>query len=377
VNRPAYELLSEWGELDNEQDASGLGSQAISDIAKATRQAREGGGVLTKNPDQQVIVLRTNTDGTCNIWTPKTVGATKNPLPLMLAKAEAKKKDKKLYDDYFDFYCDTEFNDGASVATIEENLANSVSVFQKAMNWVKGAKRVPDGAVVKVTFSGDGYPDHAVIKSPIRDEKNKAIVIKSVDDLKSLSGLKTVLEVETVSNLTAEEQKKIISSTREVRKRILKIAKSQKVIKWEDLPGSARKKKRAEYFEATHWYRYGRGTSYSTGDSWCMAFVSWCCEKAGFPLRRNGISGFVNVGSCYRYFKSLGRIKQMPEPGYIVFFASKGKPNHVGFVLSVGRNSDGTIRTVKTIEGNYSNKVKEVNRVKTINKIIGYANPVK
>lgn len=101
---------------------------------------------------------------------------------------------------------------------------------------------------------------------------------------------------------------------------------------------------------------------------WCQAFVTWCCYQAGLG---NKITKTASTITGMNYFKNQGRFKSLldkytPKRGDIVYMLSPDSNSgyHVGIVESVDSYF------VHTIEGNYSNKVKRVNR--TIEDIAGY-----
>ena len=109
----------------------------------------------------------------------------------------------------------------------------------------------------------------------------------------------------------------------------------------EQPPGSNNSSRIAEYRKAT--------AGAPGPGPWCAYFVSWVARKAGTPLGERG-QGFGSVDALYAWAKKAG--KAVP--------ASSGQPRagdlivwdeHIGIVESV---SGGTIRT---IEGNSSDKV--------------------
>ncbi len=86
------------------------------------------------------------------------------------------------------------------------------------------------------------------------------------------------------------------------------------------------------------------------GQPWCLSFIVWCFQRAGFPLYRG-------TGSCtafverYRRFSPTQLVRGDYRPGDIVFFDFTGrqrKTEHVGLVTAV--SADGELLT--TIEGN-------------------------
>ena len=89
------------------------------------------------------------------------------------------------------------------------------------------------------------------------------------------------------------------------------------------------------------------------GVAWCGMFVSWCYDKAGFPLGNIGFTkGFAGCQTAYDYFKKTGQITKEPQIGDIVLFDWNGdkRYDHVG--LFVGWVANG--KSFSTIEGNTS-----------------------
>jgi len=89
------------------------------------------------------------------------------------------------------------------------------------------------------------------------------------------------------------------------------------------------------------------------GVAWCGIFVSWCYDKAGFPLGNIGFSkGFAGCQTAYDYFKKNGQITKEPQIGDIVLFDwnNDKRYDHVG--LFVGWVANG--KSFSTIEGNTS-----------------------
>lgn len=90
------------------------------------------------------------------------------------------------------------------------------------------------------------------------------------------------------------------------------------------------------------------------GVAWCAIFVSWCYDKAGFPLGNLGYTkGFAGCQSGYDYFKKKGWLinKEQAQPGDIVLFDWNGdkRYDHTGiFVRHIDKD------TFETIEGNTS-----------------------
>lgn len=86
---------------------------------------------------------------------------------------------------------------------------------------------------------------------------------------------------------------------------------------------------------------------------WCCTFVNWCFLTAfGYDIgSRLTYGGTAACSSSADLFKKNGAFKQTPEIGDQVFFYSGGGINHTGIVIEVNGSS------IKTVEGNYSDKV--------------------
>jgi len=88
------------------------------------------------------------------------------------------------------------------------------------------------------------------------------------------------------------------------------------------------------------------------GVAWCAIFVSWCYDKAGFPLGNIGFSkGMAGCQTAVAFFKKTNQITSNPIEGDIVFFDwnNDGRFDHTGlFVKKIDDN------TIETIEGNTS-----------------------
>jgi len=78
------------------------------------------------------------------------------------------------------------------------------------------------------------------------------------------------------------------------------------------------------------------------GYAWCMSFVQWCFDQAGYPLPHK--TGSCNdLLSWYRKYQPE-RIVKTPKPGDIIIYNF----GHTGIVESV------TVDTITAIEGNTS-----------------------
>jgi uncharacterized protein (TIGR02594 family) len=99
--------------------------------------------------------------------------------------------------------------------------------------------------------------------------------------------------------------------------------------------------------------------------AWCAAFVGACLKRAGKPT-----SAPADLNLMARSYLKYGVPLAKPVPGCIAIWP-RGKPpsGHVGFVLEV----DEAKGTVRTIEGNVSNRVKYGSH--RISEALGYRFP--
>ena len=97
--------------------------------------------------------------------------------------------------------------------------------------------------------------------------------------------------------------------------------------------------------------KYGKWFGFD-GVAWCGMFVSWCYDKAGFPLGNVGFSkGFAGCQTAVAHYKKKNKITTKPVPGDIVFFDwnGDGRFDHTGLFV---KDIDG--KSFETIEGNTS-----------------------
>ena len=88
------------------------------------------------------------------------------------------------------------------------------------------------------------------------------------------------------------------------------------------------------------------------GVAWCGMFVSWCYDKAGFPLGNVGFSeGFARCQPAVGHYKKKNKVTTKPVQGDIVFFDwnGDGRFDHTGIFV---KDIDG--KSFETIEGNTS-----------------------
>ena len=128
---------------------------------------------------------------------------------------------------------------------------------------------------------------------------------------------------------------------------------------------------------------YNGNTKYGTymgwpDMDWCAAFVVWCAAEADVSTRIipaesscTRMKQFFESKELYHASPAHGGV-YTPKAGDLAFFSSRSDPGyitHVGLVTSV---TDGTVNTV---EGNYSDRVKELSYSANAAKIVGFAAP--
>lgn len=98
--------------------------------------------------------------------------------------------------------------------------------------------------------------------------------------------------------------------------------------------------------------KYGKWFGWD-GVPWCAIFVSWCYDKAGFPLKGLGFAkGMAGCQTAVSTFRKRKEITKKPVMGDIVFFDwnADARYDHVGvFVKWLVEG-----KTFETIEGNTS-----------------------
>ena len=103
---------------------------------------------------------------------------------------------------------------------------------------------------------------------------------------------------------------------------------------------------------------------------WCCVFVNWCFLNAfGTVGGRMTYGGSAACAAQANLYKNNGAFTQSPAVGDQIFFYSGGGINHTGIVVEV---RGGTIRTV---EGNYSDKVSSCAYAIGNSSIAGYGRP--
>lgn len=103
---------------------------------------------------------------------------------------------------------------------------------------------------------------------------------------------------------------------------------------------------------------------------WCCTFVNWCFLQAfddiGGKMTYGGSAACATQAS---YYRAHGAFKNSPEVGDQIFFYSGGGINHTGIVVEVNAGS------IRTVEGNYSDKVSLCSYAIGNSAIAGYGRP--
>ena len=130
--------------------------------------------------------------------------------------------------------------------------------------------------------------------------------------------------------------------------------------------------------------RYGAwyGSPYA---DWCAMFVAFCLNYAGVDSEAVPVSAdcdeWINLLTEKDLFAAAGE-GVAPKAGDLIFFDfnHNGTADHMGIICDLTTDGDGNITAIRTIEGNASDKVQEVNYGSDDSAIFGYGilpeNPV-
>lgn len=103
---------------------------------------------------------------------------------------------------------------------------------------------------------------------------------------------------------------------------------------------------------------------------WCCTFVNWCFLNAfGTIGGRMTYGGSAACAAQANLYKSNGAFTQSPAVGDQIFFYSGGGINHTGIVVEVNGSA------IRTVEGNYSDKVSLCTYTQGNSAIAGYGRP--
>ena len=147
----------------------------------------------------------------------------------------------------------------------------------------------------------------------------------------------------------------------EAKKRLVEVAKSQ--VGYHE--GANNYNKYAEDARITKLYGWD-----VQNQPWCCTFATWCFFEAfgdiGGQMTYGGSAACANQAALYRKNRAF---YQKAEVGDQIFFYSNGGINHTGIVVEVNGS------TIRTVEGNYSDKVSECTYVVGNSVIAGYGRP--
>lgn len=122
-----------------------------------------------------------------------------------------------------------------------------------------------------------------------------------------------------------------------------------------------------------YWSWYG----FTERVEWCAVFVSWCADQTGY-IENGEIPKYSVCTDGINYFKEKEKWQDrsetyIPKQSDIIFFDWEvdGVCDHTGIVESVDLKSN----KVKTIEGNSSDAVKELEYNLSDERIVGYGTP--
>lgn len=103
---------------------------------------------------------------------------------------------------------------------------------------------------------------------------------------------------------------------------------------------------------------------------WCCTFVNWCFLNAfGTIGGQMTYGGSAACSAQANLYKANGAFTQSPAVGDQIFFYSGGGINHTGIVVEVNGGS------IRTVEGNYSDKVSLCTYTAGNSVIAGYGRP--
>jgi len=194
--------------------------------------------------------------------------------------------------------------------------------------------------------SGSSPASSALLEPGASGSSSASAAAYSALGLSGTSGLSGVAGAGSLSGLGSQN----------TGQRIVAIAESQ-LGQAEQPPGSNEGPAIATYRTAT--------AGAMPGAPWCAYFASWVARQAGTPLGASG-EGLGGVSEIWSWAQSAGRAISNgpgvePQPGDLIVFGGE----HVGIVKEVMPNGD-----IRTVEGNYENKVAE--NVRTPTEATGY-----
>ena len=97
---------------------------------------------------------------------------------------------------------------------------------------------------------------------------------------------------------------------------------------------------------------------YRSKAPWCAVFIAWCFKQTGIFARLSGLDNKAGCEPWRRWAVANGIFFKTPKVGSIVLFDWNPKTgdgaDHIGIVEKINKNSDGSVASVGTIEGNTS-----------------------
>ncbi|WP_163504873.1 C40 family peptidase [Fodinicola acaciae] len=99
--------------------------------------------------------------------------------------------------------------------------------------------------------------------------------------------------------------------------------------------------------------------------AWCGIFANWAWWKGGATKRPNMTGSGTNQGHWATYWQKWGKAqhrwkpisKKSTAPGDVVVYGNYPDSRHVGVVVGVKYDSHGNVSQVRTVEGNFGDKV--------------------
>lgn len=99
--------------------------------------------------------------------------------------------------------------------------------------------------------------------------------------------------------------------------------------------------------------------------AWCGIFANWAWTKGGATKKPNMTGSGTNQGHWATYWQKWGKknnrwkaiSKRSADKGDAVVYGNYPDSRHVGLVVAVKKDKAGKVTHVRTVEGNYSDKV--------------------
>jgi hypothetical protein len=99
--------------------------------------------------------------------------------------------------------------------------------------------------------------------------------------------------------------------------------------------------------------------------AWCGIFANWAWWKGGATARPNMTGSGTAQGHWATYWQKWAKdhsrwkpiANKNPAPGDVVVYGNYPDSRHVGVVVEVRKGSDGKVTQVRSVEGNFGDKV--------------------